>query len=146
MDMIGGECLASKKMLGSLALVALLVGMVAAAVIIEQYYLPQQFTVTGSSVAIYIDTVLVENETLIDWGTVQKGISYIANLTVVNISNETITVYFTVSNPPVDWTFSWTANATVLLPTEAAEGTLTVTIPATAIDDTYLVDTYIMVG
>jgi len=101
--------------------------------LVQQWLIPQTATISNVSYTMYIDSVLWTNNTLLDWGPLDPGASYTCNLTIVNTSNVNATFYLLTDTLPVGWSESWTANATLLEPTQVASGDWTLTVDVAAV-------------
>ena len=105
--------------------------------------MPQEATIKNPSpLLIYVKGTLMENATdIIDWEDVEPSSVNTCNLTVVNNGTSTLIVYFITVNLPSGFTETWTANSTILLPTKAAVGTLTLTV--SSVEGSYSWDSYV---
>lgn len=114
------------------ALLALIVGVVAAFVVIEYYY-PNIGSITTYSLELYLDNVQHANNTVIDWGECEPGWMYsVENMTVVNTGTVGMKVYIEIYGLPSDWTLAWQQNETSLAAGAKTMGWLNLTIPSTA--------------
>ena len=126
------------KMAPVLAIIAaLIIGVSAAAIIIDQFTYNQNINITGSTLVIYVDGTKVENDSLIEHGDYSAGSTSTYNLTVCNNGTTTILVYLKSSGLPSGWADVWTSNDTLILPYKSAIGNYTLTIPANATIGTY---------
>ena len=124
---------AIKKSLIAIALLALFIGMVAANEIIKYFYPNIGSINPKSSIEVYLEGQEYENNTAIDWGACDPGMTYsFSNFSVVNTGDTNLTVYIIPHGLPSDWTLTWEANNTLIQPNEMASGWLNLTIPETA--------------
>ena len=93
------------------------------------YQLNYPSSAEGQTVEVtaYLDSILWKNNTEIDWGPVNATTAYWSYLNVTNSGQLACTVTLHSQGLPNGWTQTWTANNTVIAPTEWANGTLTVT-------------------
>lgn len=117
----------SKKTLILVALIALFVG-AALAAIIQDYLFPGIMTVTGTAFEFYVDNVLYENGTTIDWGSSERGESWYIDTILNNTGSTTFTAFWIVTNLPYNCTMTCDWNGTTLAPTEQKVGTIALTV------------------
>ena len=122
----------NKKILLALLVIGILVAAVGA-VAYDQFYHSHSVTVPPP-IAEYVDGVYYENETQIDWGTLNPG-SYYINYTIYNNTTYSLTATLLTHNLPSGWTLIW-SNSTVpdlsgaiIASYTSLEGNLTLTIP-----------------
>ena len=97
----------------ALALIGLLIGATAMALVMEQYLMPQTATV-NALVTMNLGGVQWTNDTLVDWGIVDPNTTYVWDFRVNNTSPNNITVTLHVSGLPEGWIETWSANGTML--------------------------------
>ena len=114
----------------ALALIGLLIGATAMALVMEQYLMPQ--TAYVSAAAFYLDDVQWTNNTLVDWGSVEPDNTYLWSFRVNNTSAEPINVTLYVSGLPVGWLETWSMNYTTIAVGESAVAPLELYIPVGA--------------
>lgn len=96
------------------------------------YYYPNNDTIAGATLTLYLNGTAYANNTAIDWGACKAGNTYTKNLTIANFGGVTLNVTITTQNLPAEWTLTWQANNTRLEPDYEVVGWLNLTIPATA--------------
>ena len=128
-----------------LAPIALLLGAIVVAGAQTNWTWIYPTTVKGGTMelAIYLEDEQWLNGTSINYGTIYPEETLYYNFTVQNLCNTSITVYFTYSNLPVGFTYTWTGNATTLDVEESVSGWLNLTAPESLEEITYSWNSYI---
>jgi len=134
-----------KILLACAVLLTLVTVMVSATYYYSLYYPTQVIVQKEYSLEVYVDGTLWPNGTLIDWGNVTYG-NYTKELDVKNTGNVPATVTLSATLPSVDWSLTWATSVGFIGPNEWMNGTLTLTVPANATNETYNWTTMIQAG
>jgi hypothetical protein len=111
---------------------------------VQQYLMSQTATVTG--VTLILDGVLYINNTLVDWGPLQRGETYNTTLDVNNTSTVPATVTLTLPNLPTGWTEMWNLTGTTIPAHTYAAGLLNLTVPSDTPLQTYTWDMWVNIN
>ena len=110
-----------------LAFIALLVLAGIAYALTTTYSGTQQGDVINPGLGIHFGDDIIEDEGIMDWGTLTLGVPKSITLTVTNNFETNQTITFLCSDLPTGWTETWTPDTTELAPGENATGPLTLT-------------------
>jgi hypothetical protein len=98
---------------------------------ITRYYFQNRANVKSTLLTFQLDSVEWANNTLMDWGDVQKGATYTKTFTAHNAGTNAANVYL-MSSLPAGWSMFWAQNGTLLTPDATASGDLQMTTAADA--------------
>lgn len=108
------------------------------------YEMPMTATVVETAaLAVYVDGQAWMNGTMVDWGSVEAGKSYVKTLDVKNTGNVAVQVYITVEGLPAGWSLSYDQQNMWVQPGYWLNGTLTLTVSESANTTSYTWTTYI---
>lgn len=112
---------------------------------IKEYVVPQEVTISGLNLEMYMDDVQWANNTLYDWGLIGAGdTKTISNFTVANTGTVTYTVTVHSDNLPVGWSLVWSADGATVNPDEYTWGSLQLSTATDAIPgQTYSLDMWV---
>ena len=137
-------------------LAVMLIGsvVVAVAVSVYRFRLPQTVTIATTvtpAIRVMVDYSLLRpletervNGTMLDWGTLPRGVSADHTLVVYNDGDYDVTAYLMADMPP-GWTLTWEANGTII-PSGFLNvyNDLTLTVPSDAPAGVYTWDAWII--
>ena len=119
----------------SLALIIVIaIATVMAVGIIIQYIYPNNGTITDHpELTMYVAGIIQPNNTAIDWGACEPGLTYLMKFNVTNTGNTALTVQIIPYGLPSTWKLTWTYNNTVFAIGESKVADLELTIPSDAV-------------